>query len=178
MAESESPLSSPPSTDDEMAIQIAKPAPKGLDRYFKPSTKKESSPETPKRAPSPPHEYTLADNDSIAVLVMFRSRFSDAFPKSLPHYGPQDIENGVSSPLPDENVERYLCALLGLVLNRKKDVEYVQFKVVADTRLIKSKIERAITDALSKTRSAHIKTNGQLPGKVPTRSTVVTTSTT
>ena len=54
---------------------------------------------------------------------MFRSRFSSAFPKSLPHYGPQDIEKGVADSLPDENVERLLCALLGLVLNRKKDVE-------------------------------------------------------
>jgi hypothetical protein len=123
MADSESSLSSPPSTDDEMAIQIAKPEPKGINRYFKPKTETKKSPEPPKRAPSPPHEYVLADNDSIAVLVMFRSRFHDAFPKSLPNYGPQDIENGVSGHLPDENVERYLCALLSLVLNRKKDVE-------------------------------------------------------
>ncbi len=56
---------------------------------------------------------------------MFRSRFSDAFPKSLPHYGPQDIENGVLGSIPDEQVERLLCALLGLVLNRKKDIEWV-----------------------------------------------------
>lgn len=54
---------------------------------------------------------------------MFRSRFSDAFPKSLPHYGPQDIENAVADPGPGEQAERLLCALLGLVLNRKKEVE-------------------------------------------------------
>ena len=54
---------------------------------------------------------------------MFRSRFSDAFPKSLPHYGPQDIERGVEEEVPGEQIERLLCALLGLVLNRKKDVE-------------------------------------------------------
>lgn len=58
-------------------------------------------------------------------MVMFRSRFSDVFPKSLPHYGPQDIELGVAEALPGEQVERLLCALIGLVLNRKKDVEYV-----------------------------------------------------
>lgn len=58
-------------------------------------------------------------------LCMFRSRFNEAFPKSLPHYGPQDIENGVAADVPDEHVERLLCALLGLVLNRKKDIEYV-----------------------------------------------------
>ena len=56
---------------------------------------------------------------------MFRSRFSDAFPKSLPHYGPQDVEGGVVEPIPSEQIERLLCALLGLVLNRKKDVEWV-----------------------------------------------------
>ena len=56
---------------------------------------------------------------------MFRSRFNDAFPKSLPNYGPQDIENGIVENVPNEHVERLLCALLGLVLNRKKDIEYV-----------------------------------------------------
>ena len=122
MADSDSPLSSPPSTDDE-ALQLKMSKPTGLDRYFKPTTKKEDTPSPPRRAPSPPHEYTLADNDTIAFLVMFRSRFNDAFPKSLPHYGPQDIERGVSGDLPDEQVDRYLCALLGLVMNRKKDVE-------------------------------------------------------
>ncbi len=54
---------------------------------------------------------------------MFRSRFNDVFPKSLPQYGPHDIENGVVNSVPGEQVERLLCALLGLVLNRKKDVE-------------------------------------------------------
>ncbi len=56
-------------------------------------------------------------------IVMFRSRFNDVFPKSLPQYGPQDIEKGVEESIPGEQVERLLCALVGLVLNRKKDVE-------------------------------------------------------
>ncbi|KAJ4520341.1 hypothetical protein HRR83_002325 [Exophiala dermatitidis] len=119
-SDSSSLSSAPSSEDEEMVQRMTKPT--GLDRYFKPAPK-EPSPEPPKRAPSPPHEYTLADNDAIAFIVMFRSRFHDAFPKSLPHYGPQDIERGVSGELPDEQVERLLCALLGLVLNRKKDVE-------------------------------------------------------
>jgi hypothetical protein len=124
MADSDSSsLSSAPSSDDEEMVQKMTSKPTGLDRYFKPTPKPEATPEPPKRAPSPPHEYTLADNEAIAFLVMFRSRFSDAFPKSLPNYGPQDIERGVSGDLPDEQVERLLCALLGLVLNRKKDVE-------------------------------------------------------
>lgn len=111
--------------DEELTLKLTKPV--GLQRYFKPApkTQKEPTPEPPKRAPSPPHEYVLADNEAIAFIVMFRSRFSDAFPKSLPHCGPQDIERGVSGELPDEQVERLLCALLGLVMNRKKDVELV-----------------------------------------------------
>ena len=56
---------------------------------------------------------------------MFRSRFSEAFPKNLPHFGPQDIERGVVDPLPTPQVESLLCALLGLVLNRKKYIESV-----------------------------------------------------
>jgi hypothetical protein len=61
----------------------------------------------------------------LQFIVMFRARFSDAFPKSLPHYGPQDIERGVQDTVPGEHIERLLCALIGLVLNRKKEVEYV-----------------------------------------------------
>ncbi|RMZ86162.1 hypothetical protein DV737_g228, partial [Chaetothyriales sp. CBS 132003] len=103
MAQSDSSsLSSAPSTDDE-AMEKFMSRPTGINRYFKP--------------------YVLADRDAVAFLVMFRSRFHDAFPKSLPHYGPQDIERGVSGEVPDEQMERLLCALLGLVLNRKKDVE-------------------------------------------------------
>lgn len=55
---------------------------------------------------------------------MFRARFHEAFPRGLPHFGPQDIESGVEESPPGEYIERLLCALLGLVLNRKKDVEY------------------------------------------------------
>jgi hypothetical protein len=54
---------------------------------------------------------------------MFRSRFSDVFPKSLANYGPQDIERGVVDSVPAEDIENLLCALIGLVLNRKKYVE-------------------------------------------------------
>ena len=56
---------------------------------------------------------------------MFRSRFQDAFPGKLAHYGPQDIERGVVDTVPSAQVESLLCALLALVLNRKKPVEYV-----------------------------------------------------
>jgi hypothetical protein len=58
-------------------------------------------------------------------IVMFRSRFSDHFPPKLAHIGPQDLERGVQQDIPTKEVEGTLCALLGLVLNRKKPVEYV-----------------------------------------------------
>lgn len=48
------------------------------------------------------------------------------FPRNLPHLGPQDIEKGAGESPPGDSIERLLCALLGLVLNRKKDVEYVR----------------------------------------------------
>ena len=56
---------------------------------------------------------------------MFRSRFTDAFPPKCPHLGAQDIERGVADPLPSSQIEGLLCALLGLVVNRKKPVELV-----------------------------------------------------
>lgn len=107
----------------------------------------------PKRPSSPPREETLADNADIAVsresfghamarssrvllvydtstdhlmrqlLVMFRSRFSAAFPAKMSHFGPQDIERGVVGDEPSPQVENLLCALLGILLNRKKPVE-------------------------------------------------------
>lgn len=55
---------------------------------------------------------------------MFRSRFSDHFPPKLAQIGPQDLERGVQEGLPTKEVEGTLCTLLGLVLNRKKPVEY------------------------------------------------------
>lgn len=68
---------------------------------------------------------------------MFRARFSEVFPRSLPHYGPQDIEKGVSEPVPGDHIERLLCALLGLVLNRKKDIEYACHPPTCDTLAVK-----------------------------------------
>jgi hypothetical protein len=56
---------------------------------------------------------------------MFRSRFSDAFPPKLINFGPQDIEHGVVDAAPSPQVEALLCAILALVLNRKKPIEYV-----------------------------------------------------
>lgn len=54
---------------------------------------------------------------------MFRSRFTEIFPGKCPQFGPQDIERGVVDTVPSPEIQQLLCALLGLVLNRKKPVE-------------------------------------------------------
>ncbi|KAH8702504.1 hypothetical protein BGW36DRAFT_356621 [Talaromyces proteolyticus] len=116
LSDSSSLSSAPPTDDESVSLTFDTTAP--ITKYFKQET-----PPPPKRPASPPHEYVLADNQDVAFIVMFRARFSDALPKLLPHYGPQDIERGVQDTTPGEHVERLLCALIGLVLNRKKDVE-------------------------------------------------------
>lgn len=119
-------LSSVPS-EDETDLQLTKKD--GILKFFSkapPSSTKpkvEASPPRPKREPSPPHEYVLADNPDIAFIVMFRSRFTEAFQKSLPNFGPQELERDVVSNPPGEAAEHFLCALLGLLLNRKQDVK-------------------------------------------------------
>ena len=55
---------------------------------------------------------------------MFRSRFNAAFPKSLQNFGPQELEKEVMEETPGSRVEHFLCAILGLLLNRKQDVRY------------------------------------------------------
>ncbi|KAL4928698.1 uncharacterized protein BDV17DRAFT_298432 [Aspergillus undulatus] len=113
-------LSSAPPSDEE-PTPMALDEPVGITKYFQKRKQSETPP--PKRAPSPPHEYVLADNPDIAFIVMFRARFHEVFPRSTPHFGPQDIERGVVESPPGDHIERLLCAFLGLVLNRKKDVE-------------------------------------------------------
>ena len=55
---------------------------------------------------------------------MFRSRFDEAFPKSAPSFGPQELEYDVTEEVPGSRAEGFLCATLGLLLNRKQDVKY------------------------------------------------------
>ncbi|KAL4870502.1 hypothetical protein BDV12DRAFT_184342 [Aspergillus spectabilis] len=117
-------LSSAPPSDEE-STPMALDEPVGITKYFQ--KKKQSETPPPKRALSPPHEYVLADNPDIAFIVMFRARFHEVFPRSTPHFGPQDIERGVAESPPGDHIERLLCAFLGLVLNRKKDVERNHF---------------------------------------------------
>ncbi|KAF2158230.1 hypothetical protein K461DRAFT_251531 [Myriangium duriaei CBS 260.36] len=145
-------LSSAPPSDDER-IKIApiflKAKAKGKQSDQKPTqkprkktkpTEPPASPPRPPRSPSPPHDESLADNPDIAFLVMFRSRFSAAFPPKLAHLGPQDIERGVDGPTVSPQVENLLCALLGIVLNRKKPVEQGHYG-------------RALEEAMSSQRS-------------------------
>ncbi|KAL7821555.1 hypothetical protein V8C44DRAFT_12778 [Trichoderma aethiopicum] len=111
---------------DDLSDDAPTGAKSGILKFFSKLSEqppKEPSPPPRKRSPSPPHEYVLADNPDIAFLVMFRSRFSDAFPKSLAHFGPQELERDVVEPIPGDRVEHFLCAVLGLLLNRKQDVK-------------------------------------------------------
>ncbi|GJN68778.1 hypothetical protein VFPFJ_05451 [Purpureocillium lilacinum] len=121
---------SPAPSDDEMdaGADAAKPKGRksGILKFFPKLSEqapKEPSPPPRKRSPSPPHEYVLADNPDIAFIVMFRNRFNDAFPKSLAHFGPQELERDIVESIPGDRVEHFLCAVLGLLLNRKQDVK-------------------------------------------------------
>ncbi|KAL6403749.1 hypothetical protein AUP68_13119 [Ilyonectria robusta] len=120
---------SPVPSDDELDVagdEEPSKAKGGILKFFPKLSEqppKEPSPPPRKRSPSPPHEYVLADNPDIAFIVMFRSRFHDAFPKSLAHFGPQELERDVVESIPGDRVEHFLCALLGLLLNRKQDVK-------------------------------------------------------
>ncbi|KAH8175870.1 hypothetical protein LIA77_04288 [Sarocladium implicatum] len=121
-------LSPAPSHDELDDLSDAEPARSkdGIMKFFPKLSEqppRDPSPPPRKRSPSPPHEYVLADNPDIAFIVMFRNRFSDAFPKSLAHFGPQELERDVVQALPGDRVEHFLCALLGLLLNRKQDVK-------------------------------------------------------
>lgn len=55
---------------------------------------------------------------------MFRKRFKDELPKTLPNFGPLELEQDIVQSIPGERVERFLCAILVLLLNRKQDIKY------------------------------------------------------
>ncbi|CCU82537.1 hypothetical protein BGHDH14_bgh04982 [Blumeria hordei DH14] len=132
----------------------------------------EASPPRSKRSPSPPHDYILGDNPDIAFVVMFRSRFTEAFPKSLVNFGPQELEQDISSPVLGDGVESFLCALLGLLLNRKQDVKYVN---TLDKEMKKNEKKHSnasrisglvIIKELSRKPFKHTNPNGQKIGKL------------
>ncbi|KAI0166067.1 hypothetical protein GGR57DRAFT_4431 [Xylariaceae sp. FL1272] len=120
-------LSSAPEDDGDVQLKREK----GILKFFhklpkgsKPAQPERSSSTPPrKRSPSPTRDTVLADNPDIAFIVMFRSRFNESMPKSLANFGPQELERDVTESVPGERVEHFLCALLGLLLNRKQDVK-------------------------------------------------------
>jgi len=187
-------LSSPPISDSEAAPPP--PQKKTLKlKYGKlsfstkrkaaPVRDRESSPDEPEREPSPPHDYALADNPDIAVsslstvlppppkantqqfIVMFRARFAETFPKNVPNLGPQDVERGVGEPEAGEHVENLLCALIGLVLNRKKYVEYGRLYSLdpRPTGLIVSVIDVGTMDVRWRRPSLHKRASGPKSGR-------------
>lgn len=124
LSDSDSPLSSVPDSGDEhetltsshvVVVKSSVATTKGKQR-------KSSTPPKKPRKKEPPHVATLSDASELAFIVMFRSRFADAF-KGVPNLGCQDIERGVVDSTPSEQVEVLLCRLVSLVLNRKKPVE-------------------------------------------------------
>jgi len=75
MSSSESsPLSSPPSTDDEISLSLSKNDQAKQRGLCTPATTTGSSPAQKKRPRlvEPPHEYVLADNPDIAVSLPYR----------------------------------------------------------------------------------------------------------
>ncbi|KAF2755889.1 hypothetical protein EJ05DRAFT_477953 [Pseudovirgaria hyperparasitica] len=132
MSDTDSSLSEPPPSDEELEIEdIVQPAKK---LKLKKSKRKvdedddldaeDASPAKKKRAASPPHELVFEDNADIAFIVMFRARFADVFPpKGVINFGPQDLERAVTDSPPGPMAENLLCSLLYLVLNRQKPPE-------------------------------------------------------
>lgn len=78
-------LSSVPS-EDESSLQLTKKD--GILKFFPKapppaaSKAKEASPPRPKREPSPPHEYVLADNSDIAVCIRPYRRVLESFTRT------------------------------------------------------------------------------------------------
>lgn len=59
----------------------------------------------------------------LEFIVTFRNRFDEAFPRSAPSFGPLELEYDITEPVPGSRAEGFLCAILGLLLNRKQDVK-------------------------------------------------------
>ncbi|PRT53444.1 hypothetical protein B9G98_01064 [Wickerhamiella sorbophila] len=67
-----------------------------------------------------PDPETVENAPSVAFIIIFINTFTELF-SDLPPYGPQDIERGVKECTPA--IEQLFLRLLGLVLNRKKEIE-------------------------------------------------------
>ena len=62
------------------------------------------------------------NNPDVSTLVMFRARFRSLFP-GVPDLSCQEMEEGIITEDPSQEVEEYIARLLSLALNRKKPVE-------------------------------------------------------
>lgn len=112
---------------------------------------------------------------------MFRNRFDDVFARSLPSFGPQELEYDLTETVPGSRAEAFLCAVLGLLLNRKQDVKYaarpnlvrsnsnavLHYPILTNVLLL----ELDIITVLWRTRLACIRANGPVNGtaRVPSR---------
>jgi hypothetical protein len=59
----------------------------------------------------------------LQFIVMFRERFREVLPRSMAPLGPQELEREIVDSTPGDRPELLLCAVLGLLLNRKQDVK-------------------------------------------------------
>jgi len=70
-----------------------------------------------------PDPQEVQFSPSVAFIAIFVAVFVDLFTDIPALPSPQDIEEGLVAPLPTDLVEFLFRRLLGLVLNRKKDIE-------------------------------------------------------
>lgn len=118
------------SSDDEEYGKPSKPRP-APKKKVKRVTRRRQLPlaTVPEDAPwKEPHQQPDSDpltvecNPTVGFLVIFMTNFQPLF-EDMPAIGPQDIEEGIVTTEPSELVQRLFLRLLGLVLNRKKDIE-------------------------------------------------------
>lgn len=62
----------------------------------------------------------------VPLLVAFRIQFSELF-EGVPDMGPQDLEEGIESDEPSQDVQEFMCRLLTLAANRARPVEYPHY---------------------------------------------------
>ncbi|EPS37615.1 hypothetical protein H072_8675 [Dactylellina haptotyla CBS 200.50] len=95
------------------------------DRRSKPSptpSLEASPPPNKRRKVVDPRDPLPQDNPRYAFIVAFQAKFNQVF-RGVPNLGPQDIEVGVAETPISDQIEALLCKLLGLALNRQKQVE-------------------------------------------------------
>ncbi|KAK6541569.1 hypothetical protein TWF694_007373 [Orbilia ellipsospora] len=130
---SSSPLSSAQDlSEPEMDfVQPSKSSKKANSKNQRSKQQQQPSP-SPEQEPSPPpskkrkvvdpRDPLPQDNPRYAFIVAFQAKFNQVF-RGVPNLGPQDIEAGIAETPISDQIEALLCKLLGLALNRQKQVE-------------------------------------------------------